>query len=190
MKILLLFTFTTLFLSSNQVIATPAPQPGELMGGIEYSFLSSLNQGSNAPKYSDALRIGLFSDRGIPFGISVDAGFLNQAKQRYTRIGLFNFGKQPTISNNGPVGSYYRAELLSFNWKEGGNFDYSPGLELGVTFSLSAKYGIALFSKATLESKTNGDDKRWGQEDGPQGIFWLGVSLLQMNHYNAVVSSE
>ena len=43
-----------MFLSSYKVIATPGPQPGELMGGIEYSFLSSLNQGLDDPKYSDA----------------------------------------------------------------------------------------------------------------------------------------
>ncbi|KYG63820.1 hypothetical protein AZI86_13440 [Bdellovibrio bacteriovorus] len=160
------------------------------MGGIEYSFLTSPNQGSSDPKYSDALRIGLFSDRGLPFGMSFDFGFLNKEKQRYTRFGVFNFGKQPTISVESPLGFYYRAELLSFNWKEGGSFHYSPGLELGVTFPLSAQYGIGLFSKLTLEPRTNGDNNPWGQEDGPKGIFWLGINLLQMNHYRATASPE
>ena len=160
------------------------------MGGIEYSFLSSLNQDSNDLKYSDALRIGVFVDRGIPFGMSLDFGFLNKEKQRYTRFGIFNFGKQPKISIDSSVGTYYRAELLGFNWKEGGDFDYSPGLELGVTFPFSAEYGIALFSKITLEANNSGGDKHWGQEDGPKGIFWLGLSLLQMNHYRAAVSPE
>ena len=190
MKPFLLFTFATLFLFSNQVIATPAPQPGDLMGGVEYSFLSSLHQDSKNPQYSDAIRLGLFSVRGLPFSVSLDAGFLNPSKQRYTRLGFFNFGKQPTISSTALVGHYYRAELLSFNWKEGGSFNYSPGLELGLTFSLSEKFGIAVFSKATLESQSTGDDKRWGQENGPQGIFWLGLSLLQMNHFKAAASPE
>lgn len=190
MKRFVLPVFTTLILCSNQVIATPAPQPGELMGGIEYSFLSSFNQGSSEPNYSDALRLGFFTDRGIPFGASFDFGFLNQAKQRYTRIGIFSFGKQPTISKDSIIGSYYRVELLSFNWQEGGNFNYSPGLEIGATFSLSARYGIALFSKATLEERSDGSGKLWGQEGGHQGVFWLGLSLLQMNHYKPAASSE
>lgn len=183
MKNFFLFTLVSLLFFSNHAIATPAPTPGELMGGLEYSFLTSLNQGSSDSNYSDALRLGLFNNRDIPFGMSLDFGFLNKEKQRYTRFGVFNFGKQPKILTNSPVGIYYRAEFLSFNWKEGGDFNYSPGLELGVTFPFSAEYGIALFSKATLESRTGGGDRRWGQEDGSNGIIWLGLSLLQMNRY-------
>jgi hypothetical protein len=183
MKKLCLLTLTTFFLFSTYANATPAPQPGELLGGLEFGFLSSVGRSSKVPKYSDAIHIGVSSIRFIPFGMSLDGGFLNQEKQRYTRIGLFNFGKQPIISAKAAVGVFYRAEVLSFNWNDGGKFGYSPGLELGVTLPFSKKYGMALFSKATLVTNTNNDNRRWGQEERSQGVFWVGVSLLRMSHH-------
>jgi hypothetical protein len=167
------------FLLSMNASASPAPRAGELMGGFEATYLSPVQEKDSG--LSDALRAGIFITHSIPFGVSVDFGFLNSSKQRSTRFNLFNFGRQPAVSPHRVLDYYLRAEVLSATWNEGGGVNYTPGLEAGVTISVSRDDGLALFSKATFTGQKTTSEKRWGQESSPEAVAWVGLSFLKMS---------